>query len=420
MGALSDLFNKELELERRRPIRIWHGEGLVAMFDSVDPSTIYPNDRAGFGGYGQFFSIYGAALDGRVAARTIEKHSRSWLSVTYDSKKLLVPAIEAATLANVATNAGNLYVAFQVKLALTRVALDAVFASTSRDRPGFLTMATEAIAQAVLEAKRFSDYVWMLRELAFEKKLVRIIASAASFAAYPLLCTELGEALVLVYFGSNEASEREQAFERLRKVVTIEPGIANVFTDSQAVSVALICRALAAGNEIILARGYLKRVAFHVLNLYANRLGMASIDDDEQSEIERLVGVEFPEVRPQQRNASFMGTAIVDLCAFLNDGELYRDVVNDLRYHHMYPEYYRPLDTQGQFRLEADDVVRSVNVKFKEELDSEFGYAPHLVDEPRSFSLYRTFGPVAFMCISLLLRDRYFPTTWGPRTGIPA
>jgi hypothetical protein len=408
------LFNAELQRENRRPIQVWHGEKLVDLFDSVDAATIYPQDTSGYLGYGQFFSIYGLALGGRITPRNIERHSRVWLSDGYDVARLLIPAVEAATLAGALERAGDLYGAFSARLALVRVALDAAFSASGSNADFFKVAANEAVAQAIIGAKRFSNQVWDLREETTDKKLIKAVAGNATFATYPLLCTELGETLALGYFGSTDATERASAIARLVTLVTVEQGTQHVFGDRQAVSVVMICRALADAGEVEVARRYLRATAFHVLNLYANRLGMAALADDEQAEFDRLVGLEFPELRPPQRHSSFMITAIVDLCAHLTDTRLYEEVVNDIRFNRMHPEYYRPLDTSGQFRLDADDVVRSVSVEFRPALEPDFPYGEHLADEPRAFRLSELIGQLAFMCLSLLLRDRYFPTTWGP------
>jgi len=407
-----DLFNQELVNEGRLPIEVWHEEALVALFSSVDPSSVYPSDKAGYLGYGQFFSIYGVALDGRLTPRNIERHSRNWLSETYNATSLLIPAVEAATLANALERAGNLYGTYQARLALARVCLDAAFHSTGPDAGFFSSVATEAIADSIIAAERFSDRVWDLREGARERKLLHVVGGSSGFLSYPLLCTQVGETLALAYFGSTDETKRQSYFSRLTALVTIEPGMSNVFSDNQAVSVVMICRALAAGEEIPLAKRYLRATAYQMLNLYANRLGMASLIDDERSELDRLVGIEFPEIRPPQRHASFMATAIVDLCAYLDEYDLFEKVVNDLRFIRMTPIYFRPLDSSGQFRLDAEDVAYSVNVEFEPTLSPNYAYAPHLKDEARTFKLVEQFGVVAFMCLSLLLRDRYFPTLW--------
>jgi hypothetical protein len=407
-----DLFNDELKREARRPIEVWNQEALVTLFDSVDSSTIYPADTGGFLGYGQFFSVYGVALNGRITPRQIERHSRRWLLESYDGKRLLIPAIEAAAIANACERAGNFYAAFHAHLALVRVGLDAVFASDDGTNEFFKAVAGEAITQAIMAAERFADHVWSLRELAPEKKLAHVTLGNGAFITYPLLCTQLGETLALVFMASTHEAVRASAIARLIKLVKVEPGISKVFSDSQTVSVVAICRALATAGESGLARSYLKTIAFEALNLYANRLGMASLEDDEQGEVERLVGIEFPEIRVPQRHESFMVTAILDLCAFLDDERLYEDVANDVQVHRMYPQYYRPLDTRGQFRYDGEDVTFSVNVEFESVLKPDYAYGQHLSDEPRTFRLLGVFGAGAFLCVSLLLRDRYFPTTW--------
>jgi hypothetical protein len=384
-----DLFNQELVNEGRLPIEVWHEEALVARFSSVDPSSVYPSDKAGYLGCGQFFSIYGVALDGRLTPRNIERHSRNWLSETYNATSLLIPAVEAATLANALERARNLYGTYQARLALARVCLDAAFHSAGPDEAFFSSVATEAIADSIIAAERFSDRVWDLREGAREKKLLHVVGGSSGFLSYPLLCTQVGETLALSYFGSTDETKRQSYFSRLTALVTVEPGISNVFSDNQAVSVVMICRALADGGEIPLAKRYLRAIAYQMLNLYANRLGMASVTDDERSELDRLVGIEFPEIRPPQRHASFMATAVVDLCAYLGERDLYEKVVNDLRFIRMTPIYFRPLDSSGQFRLDAEDVAYSVNVEFEPTLSPTYAYAPHLKDEPRTFKTGR-------------------------------
>ena len=151
---------------------------LVARFSSVDPSSVYPSDKAGYLGYGQFFSIYGVALDGRLTPRNIERHSRNWLSETYNATSLLIPAVEAATLANALEGAGNLYGAYQARLALARVCLDAAFDSIGPDPAFFSSVATEAIADSIIAAERFSDRVWDLRE-GREKKLLHVVGGGS-------------------------------------------------------------------------------------------------------------------------------------------------------------------------------------------------------------------------------------------------
>jgi hypothetical protein len=407
-----DLFNDELRAEGRRPIDVWNREALISLFDSIDPSTIYPADTVGFLGYGQFFSIYGLALKGDLTPRQIEKHSRSWLMDVYDSKKLIIPAVEATTIANASAKAGNLYVALHAHFALVRVALDAFFASDNDLMDFFKAVANEAIMTAMLSAEEFATAVWTLREETQGKKLSQVVPGVSAFITYPLLCTQLGEALALTYMGSNDVAKQSSALSKLKTLIAMEPGVSKVFSDSQAVSVVAICRALESAGDIVLAQSYLRKVSFEALNLYANRLGMASIEDDEQGEVGRLLGTDFPDIRPPQRYESFMVTAILDLAAFLDDKNLYEDVVNDVAVNRMCPQYYRPLDSRGQFRYDGEDVVRSINVEFEPTLTPGFGFGQHHSDEPRSYRLQSAFGSTGFLILSLLLRDRYFPTTW--------
>jgi hypothetical protein len=52
-------------------------------------------------------------------------------------------------------------------------------------------------------------------------------------------------------------------------------------------------------------------------------------------------------------------------------------------------------------------------MRFAKELGGDpFSYGAHLDGEPRTFTIAAKFGPGSLFAIALLLRDRYFPTTW--------
>jgi len=407
-------FNAELQREGRLPIKVWHNEELVRRLSSVDPTTIYPTDRAGYEGYGKFFAIYGDALDGTATPRQIEHHSRHWLTEEYGTNHFVLPAIESRVIASAAESGLDYYGAFQTQLAFLRAALDAAFTSIGTPTQEFFDETVRLSIDAIaVTAGRFADYVWSLRSQVPDKKLVHVVAGAPMIS-YPILCLRLGEALAFQYLASRDARVKAIALRRLRKLVVAEKGTTHPISDQYAVSVIAIVRALTVAGESAISRTYLHDLAFWFLNLYATRVGIAGLWDDPLGEVTRLFMADVPEVAPPQRFSSFMATAVLDACAYIGDCDLYSDVENDIRCHRMHPQYYRAIDTRGQFRIGGDDVVRSVNVIFQPALGTphDFEYGEHLVDEPRSFQLCDRLGGVVYVGLSLLLRDRYFPTTW--------
>jgi hypothetical protein len=405
-------FNEELLREGRQPIEVWHREELVRRFTEIDPATIYPPNLAGYVGFGSFFTLYGEALTGDLTSRRIEKHSRVWQADVYERGHLLVPAVEASVITNACYVSHELYEAFQAQLGLVRVALDAAFVATgTADQSFFDFYARISIETACQAARRFAEDVWSARDKAHEKKLVHL---APSPIAYPVLCLRLGEALAFIYFCGLE-TERSGALSRLRKLVVTERGFEHPIGDWYTVSIIAIVRTLMRGGETAIAHDYLQRVSAWMVNMYSRRAGLADIWSGELDKIVQILGTAISEVAVSKRRGSFLVTALLDLCAFAQASALYSDVENDIRFHGIVPQYYRALDSRGQFRIDGDDVVHSVNVQFKPDLAGleAYTYGEHLVDEPQTFVLNDRLGPGAHLALSLLLRDRYFPTTWS-------
>ncbi len=410
-----DAFNEELRREGRLGVEVWHKEELCRRLTDLDPATVYPADKVGYAGFGGFYAAYGEALDGRFDARGFERHSRFWLADSYVPGHLLLPAVEASVVAAAAESAGDFYGAFQARLSLVRAAADAAFAARAHEDGAFFeATVARAVDGASAAAERFCDDVWARREEAAEHKLINVIR-AAPMITYPVLCLRLCEALAFVYFASADAQTKTAALGRLRKIVVTEEGVKHPVGDRYAVSVVAACRALLADGHAEVVRCYLRETAFWVLNLYENRAGLASVDDEERDEVDRLFGPEVATIRPADRHETFMATALLDLCAFAELHDLYSDIENDVRALRLTPEYRSAPDTRAQFRVDSPDIVRFPNVAFQPTLAGRqpFGYGQHLEVEPRSFTLAVLMGPAPHLAVSLLLRDRYFPTAWG-------
>jgi hypothetical protein len=126
-----------------------------------------------------------------------------------------------------------------------------------------------------------------------------------------------------------------------------------------------------------------------------------------------FISHELREIAPPKRDDSFIATALLDLAALLRDDSLYRDVENDTRANRVFPRYYQPQDSAAQFLIDGENVVAFPNMRFAKELGGDpFSYGAHLDGEPRTFTIAAKFGPGSLFAIALLLRDRYFPTTW--------
>ena len=235
------------------------------------------------------------------------------------------------------------------------------------------------------------------------------------FLTYPVNCSRAMEILALTYCLSTEA-QRPTYLERIVSIVEHEPGAKHPISDWYAVSLALVVRVLADADMVPLARGLCRSVAVWVGDNYENSgSGLASMDVDEVQEARQLLGFAFEGLKVRRQETSLISTTILDAACFIGESGLHGDVLHDLKTCDIIPIYYQPQDSAGQFLVEGEDVVAFPNIEFAEPMPvfTELKHGEHLDGEPRSFKLESLIGGIGYAVLSLLLRDRYFPTTWA-------
>src|ERR1700736_560397 len=350
---------------------------------------------------------------GELDERAIEKHSRFWARPAAPVDGALATAmLEAYALAERSKDFGDLYFAMIAKLAAWRGIMVRAFESPGTD--SFLGDLMERARTAVVGATvEYIDHVWRLREAA-GGRLVRVVNASGALVAYRVHAARLIEALALWYFLEPDMAQREIAAQRLRKIIASEKGAAQPISDRYAVSVVAATRALIEMGCHYDAGTYLRQVATWTLGQYADRSGLASLEADEEQATELFLSADFPELKHPKRSESFLITAVTDLAAYLGDQELYSDIVSDIATNRVYPEYVVMSDTVGQFFFEDEGLPRIVNIplEFDTTVADHCQNAPHLRDEPAAFRIAERYGSETLLAISLLLRDRYFPTTF--------
>lgn len=158
------------------------------------------------------------------------------------------------------------------------------------------------------------------------------------------------------------------------------------------------------------ATGLIERLTIWVADRHENGIGLAESDATPEREVEVLL--RFALDAPPA--GSLLATALCDLASFPNVPQLFDDVLNDLLAVDVAFQYYQCNDTEGQFRIDGDDVLQFPNVNYSlsgtfESLD----FGSHFASEVRGFKLLDQLGPQAYVVLMLLLRDRYFPTVWA-------
>lgn len=406
-------FNDKLAKQGINGVDLWARTALLEQYLQVDPSTVYPPRSDGFRAYADFFVAYGHAMSGELNERALEKHSRYWARpVSTAADAVATSMLEAYALAERSKDFGDLHLAFIAKLAAWRAVMVRTF--EGGDDAGFLADLMERSRAAVLAAvRKYVDHVWTLREAA-GGRLARAVNASGALIAYRVHAARMIEALALLYFLDDEDARRDTSAERLRKVIVAEVGAAQPVSDRYAVSIVAAVHALVAMGRPHDAARYLRTVATWVLGQYADRSGLAPLEADEEEATEIFLAADFPELKRSKRTGSFLITAVVDLAAFLDDQALYADVVSDVETHKIHPEYVILSDTEAQFFYEHRELARIVNVPFDRDatVADHRAHPPHLADEPATFRLAERYGSETLLAVSLLLRDRYFPTTF--------
>lgn len=407
-GRIKDRFNAI-------PVALWDQEKLIDRLEAYGLGGIYRATASGFVSYGNFYVLYGRSLQGNLSEREIERHSRYWLDGSLDSReRLLGAAIEAEMIAARCVEHGFFYEAIHALLSALRVILHDLYRA---EDPREIKQLQEIYDQAVRKLySRCSNYFSEVKQrwLEAEKDLVRIIEGPGVMMTYPVHCARILELTGCLYFMESDNDAKEEIASFIQDFILREPGSAHIPSDRYAVSLVLPTIALYDSSWADSARELLHRAAVWLCDRYQEGFGLASSEAAPYTEVTTLFGYPFEFVSEKPSGGSFLASVICDLAAFLGDKQFYSDVVNDIKACRIFPLYWQALDTVGQFRIEGTDVITYPNVQYEDvvtEFDS-FEFAEHIVHEPRSFRLAQIVGPLGFMTLMLLLRDRYFPTIW--------
>jgi hypothetical protein len=419
-GYLLDDFNDTLQNEyQKEKVVLWGKDQLIPLFEQYGLSSIHQLTVQGLAGFTQFYATYGKALDGKLSDREVEEFSRLWLDPDLDYRKRVLRAgIETELIAVKLIGNGLLYEAITAYLGLARVLMDAMYETEDQ----FLV---EVYRQIISEnivplCKEFRDEVnerWTVAE----SKLLVLVGEASNgipMLHYIVWCARILEINSLYFFLTEEAVERERVSKFLIDFIEKEPGCGHVPGERHAVSLVWTVLALIASQKRTEAIEFIKRTLIWVCNRMEQGFGLADYDADEYEETATLLGYAFSSIKVQKDHSSFVATALGDLAAFLNDKELYATVVNDFEACEMFYTYWQFPDTKAIFTIYSKVSRTYPNVPHEPTLGewADFDYAEHIKHEPDSFRITEKTGLSGLLILSVLLKDRYFPKTWGQLT----
>ncbi len=416
-------FNRDfVQSIHQSPLLFWGKQNLIEMFEEYGIASTHRVTAGGFAEYGRFFLVYANAMQGNLSGREIEEYSRRWTDTTLDREsRLLVCALESEIVAQQCIEQGFYYEAIVAHLARLRTLCTLAYSDDASDVSYGAGLYTESATRLHdLCAAYLTEIQTQWRQ---QGDLLTMIVmpprsgryAVPPMATYPAQCARIMEVAALVYFTASDDREREETASFLEEFILGEPGCHHPLSNRYAVTIVLACLILLGRNRRETVRDLLKQVTLWVCDRYEQGMGLAQFDATEEGETTTLLGYAFASVAVSERRASFLAAALCDLAAFLGDGALYGDIVNEIKASEVYPEYWQATDTVGVCSIESADITQYPHVPFEDSLTDfhQYQHAPHFSDEPETFRVAELFSKSTLVVLMVLLRDRYFPKAWA-------
>ena len=413
--GLQELNETIKQTYQKRPVLVWDRETLTRLLETHGLGGVYQANASGFLNYGNFYQLYGKALEGHISQREIEDHSRQWLEEAFPrEKRLLCSAIESNVLATQCQAKGLIYEAISSHLTMIRTIMHQIHMANNHIE---VEQLREIYSLAISNLKEIlKQYLAEFKDL-WDKSgnnLCSIIPGSNSIMMYSIHCARIMEVVGILYFLEVEQSEKDIVISFLVSFISQEPGCAHIPSDHYAVSLVLPVLSLCSSGHRDIAEGLLQRSTVWLCDRYQYDFGLADISSQPYEEIATLFGYPFDFIKIRPRKSSFTASVICDLACFVDNAKLYTNIVNDIKAVKIFPQYWQVPNTISLFILEGEDIINYPNIDYSDDylpFDS-FTFAEHIKHEPRSFTITDVIGPFGLLLMMLLLRDRYFPTLW--------
>jgi len=413
--GLQELNETIKQTYQKRPVQVWDRETLIQLLETHGLEGVYQANASGFLKYGNFYQLYGKALEGTISRREFEDHSRQWLEDTIPSdKRLLCSTIESNIFAAQCQAKGLIYEAITSHLTLIRTIMHQIHTANNQTEVDQLR---DIYSLAISRLKEILKQYLAEFETLWDKSgnnLCSIIPGSNSIIMYSIHCARMMEVSGILYFIEVEKSEKDAVISFLTSFISNEPGCAHVPSDYYAVSLVLPLLSLCSSGHRNIAEGLIQSSAVWLCDRYQHGFGLADISAEPYEEITTLAGYPFDFIRVRQRKSSFAASVICDLASFVANAELYVNIVNDIKAVKIFPQYWQVSDTASLFILDGEDIINYPNIDYSDNYlpFESFAFAEHIKHEPHSFTITDITGPLGLLLMMLLLRDRYFPTLW--------
>ncbi|NKZ10386.1 hypothetical protein HGA11_05295 [Mycolicibacterium septicum DSM 44393] len=329
-----------------------------------------------------------------VTEPSLERFSRTWLVGEPDRIRLARASIEASILCNALRQTQRLDLAALMSLHLHRAAwrpLEGKDVARSTESESAIRLFISYSSEILNQVEPF---------LSDPLELLRTLMSPVAIATYSAACMRLLELLgLLALEADGELSSR--ASRAVIQLCANHPGSwrppADQFAASLIPPVVVI-----ANSDSHSAAMYLKSVSSWLLDRHDSRcngLGLASLDENEQVAVERLLGGALESTELDRRRSSYVATVVLDLLLILGFDELYQAVLANVRALQIHPIITRANESDEKWIRGGGRVWPQSNIGYED----EGGKRPehHSLEPPATAS--------DTLLLSAVARSRHYP-----------
>ena len=347
----------------------------------------------------------------------LEEYSRGWMR-TQCTALSLRDVLEAAVIAQHCRLEKRIDLACHVALMLIR-SLWATAHGQER--------LPEDIAVAIATAKKlFRHYALELWNACgpqyFDPDALLRQDGTPGLVAYPVRCLAIVEILSMLGLleKSSDSEFSATIADYLTKFVTANIGSAHPISDRWGISVVCCALQLSANRKNESVISYLRSTIKWVADHYdEGNCGLAGPHASPQEETNYLLGSPFEHTTLHIRPDSYIATQLLDLCAVLEDGELFNLARNEFLAVGVSLPVLEVDDTAAQYSINSIGQRYEPNMPYEDYWRPSEGWqvAPHHKRGPGVFYPESMGSPWDQLAISCVLRDRHFVKSWRRIVG---
>lgn len=411
----SQEFKTKLETENKiQELIFWEKEQLVQFSEEFGLSGIYQNTAKGSKGFAQFYLIYSKAIEGNLSDREIEEFSRIWLDENLEyRKRILRASLETDIIASKLVENGLIYEAVIFYLSLARIVMQTTY---EKDDNFVIEIYTEIINGKITPLCEVFFNQLMSNWEKTEKSLVHLCLKDSSLPMlqYIVWCARILELNSLYFFLNKDENKKREITNFLIEFIEKEEGCGHIPSDRYAVTMVWILLALIKSGDKDKAIDLLRKCVVWLCDRVEKGFGLARYEADEYEETIALLGYPFDFIKVDKNKSSFLATILADLAAFAGNKEFYGDVINDFEACEISYNYWQFPDTKAIFEIETEKCRAYPNIPHQHSINNfeDFEYSEHIRHESQSFQITEKVGNQSLILLSVLLKDRYFPTMW--------